>query len=131
MKTKPTRKQAQRAKREREMLGELLGTYGYTLADTLRRDERTTMMMSTIDGKRTIRACAAVKLIVPPDTALGAQIAALRKERDPATSTAAREREAERTRAKARARKHGHYQTGADSCACGDLWPCKKAKRAQ
>lgn len=24
--------------------------------------------------------------------------------------------------------KHKHHQTGADSCACGELWPCGKLK---
>jgi hypothetical protein len=100
---KKTLTAAQHKKREGELLVELCSVYGYAFADTLRDGERTSMIMDRRDGKTTIRAAYGIKLIVPSDGTLGVQIAAGRKERDPATSKSARARAKANAKAKAKA----------------------------
>jgi len=108
----PKRTPAQKRTREKTLLEELCAHHGYMFADTLPSKDKTTMMMQRTKDPRTgkiktlIHAAPVIKMMVPAESHLGKLVLAERKERDPATSSAARAREAERTRERARARKN-------------------------
>jgi len=78
---------------ESKTLERLCRLHGYMFADTLRKDDNSGMMADRRGGKLSIRMCVAIKLMVPADSALGIQILAGRKERNPATSKAAKARQ--------------------------------------
>jgi hypothetical protein len=77
---------------ESKTLERLCALHGYMFSDTLRAADRDGFMTNVNRGKMTIRPCVVIKLMVPADSALGVQIIAGRKERDPRESKAAKAR---------------------------------------